>query len=89
MSDRVLLQAYSDMAAFIRRGANWTPPPDGARAFHAVADQETCLGCRRHISQHYGGTEYRCEPRSRPFCRDCADRDGTCDDGTPCGEEKL
>lgn len=47
-----------------RRGANWTPPANGAQCFEAPIDEgspeETCLHCGKHISRHFGGTEYRC-----------------------------
>lgn len=51
-----------------RRGGNWTPPADGVQCFEGALDEgspdEICLHCGKHISQHYGGTEYRCDPRS-------------------------
>jgi hypothetical protein len=44
-----------------RRGANWTPPPYGARSFLTTGDSEFCVYCCKHISRHYNGTEYRCD----------------------------
>lgn len=67
------------------RGANWTPPPDKAPSFIAYNGRETCNTCRRHISRHYGGTEYRCYPRTDrparpgPGCLGCPWAP-TCDD---------
>jgi hypothetical protein len=56
---------------FGRRGANWTPPKSGERCFTAqepdpirgTTGDEWCASCSRHISAHFGGTEYRCDPR--------------------------
>ena len=44
------------------RGANWTDPGTGEECFIAPTGSETCT-CGKHISRHYGGTEYRCESR--------------------------
>jgi hypothetical protein len=48
-----------------RHGANWTPPGDvRLRCFTAIGPRdEQCILCDKHISRHYGGTEYRCDPR--------------------------
>jgi len=67
-----------------RRGANWTPPPDGVRCFEGALDEgspeETCLHCGKHISRHYGGTEYRCDPAAAP-----PPQDGGAPPPEPCG----
>lgn len=52
-----------------RRGANWTDPGTGEACFWTTAAPnavggETCEGCGKHIRDHYGNTEYRCEPRA-------------------------
>ncbi len=61
----------------VRRGANWTPPKTG-RCFLALAETETCMYCEKHISRHYGMTEYRCDPKPEApsdelvdICDDC------------------
>ncbi len=55
-------------AADTRRGANWTPPPTDERCFEAALDEgspsEMCLHCGKHIRNHYGRTEYRCDERT-------------------------
>lgn len=49
-----------------RYGANYTPPKDdGLLVFMSYlpvgADgSETCANCGKHVSRHYGGTQYRC-----------------------------
>lgn len=46
------------------RAANWTPPSDGSRCFwRSVETSERCATCGKLVRNHYGGTEYRCEPR--------------------------
>jgi hypothetical protein len=48
------------------RGANWTPPASGVRCFlrSELSDRdEWCGNCAKHIRRHFGGTEYRCDPR--------------------------
>lgn len=48
------------------RGANWTDPRTGEACFLALKpEHETCIACGKHISQHFGHTEYRCQPRER------------------------
>lgn len=45
----------------LRRGANWIERK-GLQQFLAIGNEsETCCLCNKHISRHYGGTEYRCE----------------------------
>ncbi len=36
------------------------------RRFHRGDDitNEVCLNCNKHIRNHYGGTEYRCHPKT-------------------------
>lgn len=48
-----------------RRGHNWKDPGTGEACFwRAEPHGEVCGGCGAHIRNHYGSTEYRCEPRA-------------------------
>jgi hypothetical protein len=44
------------------RGKNWTPPASG-RSFVTMNGGPECAYCQKHISKHFGGTEYRCDLR--------------------------
>jgi hypothetical protein len=41
------------------------PSPEQLQRFaRGIPGNETCLYCGKHISRHYGGTDYRCYPRN-------------------------
>jgi hypothetical protein len=51
----------------MRRGDNWTDPGTGESCFWSDwvgSLREMCGGCMKHIGEHFGGTEYRCEARA-------------------------
>ena len=46
------------------RGANWTKPSNEQASCFLGPDDGIYLNCERRIHRHYGGTEYRCHPKT-------------------------
>lgn len=51
-----------DLRPALFRASNWTPPANGARSFLG-RENEPCVTCGARIGSHFGGQEYRCDPR--------------------------
>lgn len=58
-----LREAYSKgaLSAAPVHGSGWQDPGKGIPCF--IGTGERCMGCGKHIGQHYGMNQYRCLPR--------------------------
>lgn len=58
------LRNATEPAEPYRRGANWKPSPETLELNRSCffGRGEVCALCGKHIREHFGGTEYRCNP---------------------------
>jgi len=53
------------LGVLLSRADNWVPPGTMEPCFESRADDpEHCIWCGKHVSQHFGATEYRCYSRT-------------------------
>ncbi len=75
-------ETVREIRALIAEGSDEVTDPADARAARSQVTLSTgerqfvdgdrpewCDACRRHIGNHYGGIEYRCDPRSAETAR--------------------